>query len=67
MDGSYTEDDAVTVARAFTGWTIDLRIGLGQEIAVMGITEGEFVLELLVQHPLTEVFAEALAGQLGIS
>jgi len=39
---------------------------LGQEIAVMGITEGEFVLELLAQLPLTEVIAEALAGQLGI-
>ena len=83
VDGGYTEDDEVTVARAFTGWTIDLRSGrltirpelhdaspkavLGQEIAVMGITEGEFVLELLAQLPLTEVFAEALAGQLGIS
>jgi hypothetical protein len=39
---------------------------LGREIAVMGITEGEFVLELLAQHTLAGVFAEALAGQLGV-
>jgi uncharacterized protein (DUF1800 family) len=49
VDGGYTQDDVVEVARAFTGWTIDLRTGefvfradlhdadskvvLGQEIA----------------------------------
>jgi len=53
VDGGYTQDDVVEVARTFTGWTIDLRTGefvfradlhdadskvvLGQKIAGAGL------------------------------
>jgi uncharacterized protein (DUF1800 family) len=69
VDGGYTQDDVVAVARAFTGWTINLRSGrfafrpelhdanpkvvLGWEINSEGISEGEQVLDLLAQHPST--------------
>ncbi len=72
VDGGYTQHDVVEVARAFTGWTIDLRTGefvfrpdlhdagkkvvLGQEIAGGGKSDGEQVLDLLARHPSTARF-----------
>ncbi len=72
VGGGYTQDDVEAVARAFTGWTIDLRTGsflfrpdlhdattqevLGQEIDSRGISEGEQILDLLARHPSTARF-----------
>ena len=69
VDGGYTQEDVVNVARAFTGWTIDRdgvfrfvpalhdageKIVLGHKIkAGGGIEDGEQVLDILVSHPAT--------------
>jgi uncharacterized protein (DUF1800 family) len=69
VDGPYTQADVVAVARAFTGWTVDLEGGqftfaaashdagpkvvLGVPLAGGGEGEGEQVLDLLAVHPAT--------------
>jgi len=80
VDGGYTQQDVVAVARAFTGWTID-RTGqfrfaaplhdrgdvvvLGHHIGAGGIEQGERVLDILARHPSTaRHIAFALAQQL---
>ena len=80
VNGGYTQQDVVEVARAFTGWTID-RAGqfrfvravhdrgdvvvLGHRIAAGGIEQGERVLDILASHPSTaHHIAFALAQQL---
>ena len=72
VDGGYTQDDVVEVARAFTGWTVDLgtsqfrfanqshdpgaKTVLGVPLTGGGIDEGEQVLDLLAAHPSTARF-----------
>jgi len=72
VDGGYTEDDVVNVARALSGWTISRQNGefqfradwhasgskrvLGVDIPIGGISEGEAVLDLLAAHPSTGRF-----------
>lgn len=72
VDGGYTEDDVVAVARAFTGWTVndngafyfdmnmhdtDDKIILGHRLpAGRGIEDGLQVLDILVRHPSTARF-----------
>jgi uncharacterized protein (DUF1800 family) len=80
VNGGYTQEDVIEVARAFTGWTID-RAGqfrfaraahdrgdvvvLGHRIAAGGIEQGERVLDILASHPSTaHHIAFALAQQL---
>ena len=69
VDGGYTQKDVVEVARAFTGWTVQLRDGsfifrrgghdsgaktvLGHKLPGRGIEDGEAVLDLLAVHPST--------------
>ena len=69
VDGGYTQQDVVNVARAFTGWTIDRdgrfrfvpalhdageKIVLGHTIkAGGGMDEGEKVLDIVASHPAT--------------
>jgi uncharacterized protein (DUF1800 family) len=69
VDGGYTQQDVINVARAFTGWTIDRdgrfrfvpalhddgeKIVLGQKIkAGGGIEDGEKVLDIVASHPAT--------------
>jgi uncharacterized protein (DUF1800 family) len=69
VDGGYTQQDVVNVARAFTGWTIDRsgqfrfvpalhdsgeKIVLGHRIkAGGGIDDGEKVLDIVASHPAT--------------
>lgn len=69
VDGGYTEEDVVAVARAFTGWTVgsdgrfmfdpdnhdyDAKTILGQAFpAGRGIEEGLQLLDLLAYHPAT--------------
>jgi len=69
VDGGYTQEDVVEVARAFTGWTIDRggrfrfvpalhdtgeKIVLGHRItAGGGIDDGEKVLDIVASHPAT--------------
>jgi uncharacterized protein (DUF1800 family) len=69
VDGGYTQDDVINVARAFTGWTIDqprqgggFRFGgeklvLGHRIkAGGGQSDGEKVLDILASSPATARF-----------
>jgi uncharacterized protein (DUF1800 family) len=69
VDGGYTQQDVINVARAFTGWTIDRgghfrfvaalhdtgeKMVLGHRIkAGGGIEDGEQVLDILASHPAT--------------
>ena len=69
VDGGYTQQDIVNVARAFTGWTIapgtstfrfarprhdrSDKVVLGTTIRAGGMDEGERVLDLLARHPAT--------------
>jgi uncharacterized protein (DUF1800 family) len=69
VDGGYTQQDVINVARAFTGWTIDRdgrfrfvpalhdqgeKIVLGHKIkAGGGIEDGEKVLDIVASHPAT--------------
>ena len=69
VDGGYTQQDVINVARAFTGWTIDRdgrfrfvpalhdageKIVLGHKIkAGGGMDEGEKVLDIVASHPAT--------------
>jgi uncharacterized protein (DUF1800 family) len=69
VDGGYTQQDVINVARAFTGWTIDRdgrfrfapalhdpgeKIVLGHTIkAGGGIEDGEEVLDVVASHPAT--------------
>ena len=69
VDGGYTQQDVIEVARAFTGWTIDRdgrfrfvpalhdtaeKIVLGHTIkAGGGMDDGENVLDILAAHPAT--------------
>ena len=69
VDGGYTQEDVINVARAFTGWTIDRtgqfrfvpmlhdtgeKIVLGHTIkAGGGIEDGEKVLDIVASHPAT--------------
>ena len=75
VDGGYTEDDVVAVARAFTGWTVsdrgefyfdaedhdmDEKIILGHNLpAGRGIEDGLQVLDILIRHPSTARFISA--------
>jgi hypothetical protein len=72
VDGGYTEDDVIAVARAFTGWTVsdsgafyfdaedhdmDEKVILGHTLpAGRGIEDGLQVLDILVRHPSTAHF-----------
>ncbi len=78
VNGPYTEQDVVEVARCFTGWTFHgvftngpfgkftyvdavhdqgAKVVLGQNIpAGGGMSDGEFVLDLLAMHPSTAEF-----------
>ena len=69
VDGGYTQQDVINVARAFTGWTIDRggafrfvpalhdsgeKIVLGHKIkAGGGVDDGEAVLDIVASHPAT--------------
>ncbi len=69
VDGGYTQQDVIAVARAFTGWTIDrggdfrfvpalhdngTKVVLGHTIrSGGGMDDGEKVLEILASHPST--------------
>ena len=69
VDGGYTQQDVINVARAFTGWTIDReghfrfvaalhdtgeKMVLGHRIkAGGGVEDGEQVLDILASHPAT--------------
>jgi len=69
VDGGYTQQDVIDVARAFTGWTIDrdgnfrfvpalhdngTKVVLGHTIkSGGGIDDGEKVLDILASHPST--------------
>ena len=69
VDGGYTQQDVINVARAFTGWTIDRdgnfrfvaalhdtseKTVLGHKIkAGGGIEDGEQVLDIVASHPAT--------------
>jgi len=69
VDGGYTQQDVIDVARAFTGWTIDRdgnfrfvaalhdtgeKTVLGHKIkAGGGIEDGEQVLDIVASHPAT--------------
>lgn len=69
VDGGYTQQDVINVARAFTGWTIDRggnfrfvpalhdtgeKVVLGHTIkAGGGIDDGEQVLDIVASHPAT--------------
>ena len=69
VDGGYTQDDIVNVAKAFTGWTIERpaaafrfapgrhdrseKVVLGQTIKPGGMGEGERVLDIVAAHPST--------------
>ncbi len=69
VDGGYTQDDVIAVARAFTGWTIDrdgrfrfvpamhdsgTKVVLGRTIkSGGGIDDGEKVLDIVASHPST--------------
>ena len=69
VDGGYTQQDVINVARAFTGWTIDRdgafrfvpalhdegeKIVLGHKIkAGGGVEDGEKVLDIVASHPAT--------------
>jgi len=69
VDGGYTQQDVIAVARAFTGWTIDrdgnfrfvpalhdngTKVVLGHTITSGGgINDGEKVLDILASHPST--------------
>lgn len=71
VNGGYTSQDVVEVARAFTGWTerdnvftfiershdADQKVVLGHVIrAGGGQSDGEFVLDILAEHPSTHRF-----------
>ena len=69
VDGGYSQQDVIAVARAFTGWTIDrdgnfrfvpalhdngTKVVLGHTIkSGGGIDDGEKVLDILASHPST--------------
>jgi uncharacterized protein (DUF1800 family) len=69
VDGGYTQNDVIEVARAFTGWTIERngtfrfvaalhdsgeKVVLGHKIkAGGGIDDGEKVLDIVASHPAT--------------
>jgi len=69
VDGGYTQEDIVNVAKAFTGWTIERprasfrfvpgrhdrseKVVLGKTIRPGGIDEGERVLDIVAAHPST--------------
>jgi uncharacterized protein (DUF1800 family) len=69
VDGPYTQEDVIEVARAFTGWTIDRdgtfrfvaalhdageKVVLGHKIkAGGGVEDGETVLDIVASHPAT--------------
>lgn len=67
VNGGYTQDDVVAVARALTGWTVrdgqfhfdpelhdqEPKTVLGVALSGTGIEEGEQVLDLLAAHPET--------------
>src|SRR5213075_1381452 len=69
VDGGYTQQDIINVARAFTGWTIDSngefrfvpalhdegeKMVLGHKIkAGGGVEDGEKVLDIVASHPAT--------------
>jgi uncharacterized protein (DUF1800 family) len=69
VDGGYTQQDVIDVARAFTGWTIDRdgtfrfvpalhdegeKTVLGHKIkAGGGVEDGEKVLDIVASHPAT--------------
>ncbi len=72
VDGGYTEQDVVEVARCFTGWTVNSRghfeynaewhdagekLVLGEVIPAGGDqSDGDRVLEILINHPSTARF-----------
>ncbi len=72
VDGGYTEDDVVEVARAFTGWTVNdagafyfdmashdtgEKVVLGHHLpGDRGIEDGLQVLDILVRHPSAAQF-----------
>ncbi len=71
VDGGYTEEDVVNVARAFTGWTVTNGVShfnpathdtnpkriLGRTLpAGRGVEDGLHVIDLLVEHPATAQF-----------
>jgi len=69
VDGGYTQNDVIEVARALTGWGINPgegtfafrprlhdespKVVLGNRVASGGIRDGEQVLDLLARHPAT--------------
>jgi len=69
VDGGYTQQDVIAVARAFTGWTIDrggnfrfvpalhdngTKVVLGRTIKPGGgMEDGETVLDIVASHPST--------------
>ena len=79
VDGGYTQDDIVNVAKAFTGWTIERqeaafrfapgrhdrseKVVLGKSIKPGGMDEGERVLDIVATHPST---ARHIATKLAI-
>jgi uncharacterized protein (DUF1800 family) len=79
VDGGYTQDDIVNVAKAFTGWTIERqeaafrfapgrhdrseKVVLGKTIRPGGMDEGERVLDIVAAHPST---ARHIATKLAI-
>ncbi|HET9228400.1 MAG TPA: DUF1800 domain-containing protein [Thermoanaerobaculia bacterium] len=79
VDGGYSQQDVVEVARAFTGWSVQVRDGsfvfrrfghdsgaktvLGKKLPGHGIGDGEAVLDLLAVHPST---AKHLATKLAV-
>ena len=83
VDGGYTQADVIEVARAFTGWTVDLATNqfqfalqshdagaktvLGVPLTGGGINEGEQVLDLLAAHPSTARFLAVKLAQRFVS
>ena len=79
MEGGYTQEDIVNVAKAFTGWIIERqdaafrfapgrhdrseKVVLGKTIKPGGMDEGERVLDIVATHPST---ARHIATKLAI-
>ena len=70
VDGGYTEEDIVELARIFTGWQVadgefefsmqrhdtDNKFFLGEQVLGGGVEEGEQILARLSRHPSTASF-----------
>jgi hypothetical protein len=81
VDGSYTQQDIVEVARIFTGWRsyedrfffnvphhdYGDKVFLGETIPGTGVDEGERVLDMLAAHPDTARFISKKLIQLFVS